>query len=101
MGQKDSLTLVDFNTSSDGSGLRTKLIAGKQRYMSPEQFRNEISPSCDIYALGCTMYLMLTGIEPEPFNEMRCSKRPIGCERCRSNASRRLLDSNWSNAHHR
>ena len=65
----DSLTLVDFNTSSDGSGLRTKLIAGKQRYMSPEQFRNEISPSCDIYALGCTMYLMLTGLEPEPLTK--------------------------------
>jgi len=75
MGQKDSLTLVDFNTSSDGSGLRTKLIAGKQRYMSPEQFRNEISPSCDIYALGCTMYMMLTGIEPEPLT--KCDVRSV------------------------
>lgn len=58
--------LIDFNTSSDGSGLRTKLIAGKQRYMPPEQYRNEASPQCDIYSLGCTMFFMLTGIEPEP-----------------------------------
>jgi tRNA A-37 threonylcarbamoyl transferase component Bud32 len=61
-----SVKLIDFNTSSDGSGLRTKLIAGKQRYMPPEQYRNEIGPQCDIYSLGCTMFFMLTGIEPEP-----------------------------------
>lgn len=60
------IKLVDFNTSSDGSGLRTKLIIGKQRYMPPEQYRNEISPQCDIYGLGCTIFFMLTGIEPEP-----------------------------------
>jgi len=63
------LTLLDFNTSSDGSGLRTKLIAGKQRYMSPEQFRNEVDPLCDIYALGCTLFYMLTGVEPEPLTK--------------------------------
>jgi tRNA A-37 threonylcarbamoyl transferase component Bud32 len=60
------IKLIDFNTSSDGSGLRTKLIAGKQHYMSPEQYRNEASPQCDIYSLGCTIFFMLTGIEPEP-----------------------------------
>jgi tRNA A-37 threonylcarbamoyl transferase component Bud32 len=60
------LKLIDFNTSSDGSGVRTKLIAGKQRYMPPEQYRNEVSPQCDIYALGCTLFLILTGVEPEP-----------------------------------
>jgi tRNA A-37 threonylcarbamoyl transferase component Bud32 len=61
-----TIKLIDFNTSSDGSGLRTKLIAGKQRYMPPEQYRNEVSPQCDIYSLGCTMFFMLTGTEPEP-----------------------------------
>jgi Protein kinase domain len=60
--------LVDFNTSSDGSGVRTKLIAGKQRYMPPEQYRNEVSPQCDIYGFGCTLFFMLTGIEPEPLS---------------------------------
>ncbi len=60
-----AIKLIDFNTSSDGSGLRTKLIAGKQRYMPPEQYRNEVSPQCDIYSFGCTMFFMLTGIEPE------------------------------------
>jgi tRNA A-37 threonylcarbamoyl transferase component Bud32 len=69
-GDNYKVTLVDFNTSSDGSGLRTKLIAGKQKYMSPEQFRNDVSPLCDIYALGCTMYFMLTGCEPSPLT--RC-----------------------------
>ncbi len=60
--------LVDFNTSSDGSGVRTKLIAGKQRYMPPEQYRNEVSPQCDIYGFGCTLFFMLTGVEPEPLS---------------------------------
>ena len=66
-----SIKLIDFNTSSDGSGLRTKLIAGKQRYMPPEQYRNEISPQCDIYSFGCTIFFMLTGIEPEPLTVLR------------------------------
>jgi len=61
--------LIDFNTSSDGSGLRTKLIAGKQRYMSPEQFRNEVSCLCDIYALGCTLFFLAAGVEPEPLTK--------------------------------
>ncbi len=61
-----SIKLIDFNTSSDGSSLRTKLIAGKQRYMPPEQYRNDISPQCDIYSFGCTIFFMLTGTEPEP-----------------------------------
>jgi len=71
--------LVDFNTSSDGSGVRTKLIAGKQRYMPPEQYRNEVSPQCDIYGFGCTFFFMLTGLEPEPLSssEPRLHKSDI------------------------
>lgn len=65
-----SIRLIDFNTCSDGTGLRTKLIAGKQRYMPPEQYRNEITPQCDVYSLGCTLYFMLTGIEPEPLTSL-------------------------------
>jgi hypothetical protein len=63
-----SIRLIDFNTSSDGSGLRTKLVAGKQRYMPPEQYRNEVSQQSDVYSFGCTIYFMLTGLEPEPLS---------------------------------
>ena len=65
-----SIKLIDFNTCSDGTGLRTKLIAGKQRYMPPEQYRNEITPQCDVYSLGCTIYFMLTSVEPEPLTSL-------------------------------
>jgi serine/threonine-protein kinase len=41
------------------------LIVGTPAYMSPEQaMGEEPGPACDIYALGCVMYEMLTGELP-------------------------------------
>jgi serine/threonine protein kinase len=42
---------------------------GKQAYTPPEQFRGNPSPLSDIYALGCTMYYMLTARDPEPMQQ--------------------------------
>ncbi len=35
-------------------------VVGTLRYMAPERFRGVSSPLCDIYALGATLYQMLT-----------------------------------------
>jgi serine/threonine protein kinase len=42
------------------------LVIGTPAYMSPEQAMGEedLSPACDIYALGCVVYEMLTGELP-------------------------------------
>ncbi len=41
-------------------------VAGTPAYMAPEQFQGHYSPRTDIYALGLTVYQMLTGKMPEP-----------------------------------
>ncbi|HEX3235803.1 MAG TPA: serine/threonine-protein kinase [Gemmatimonadales bacterium] len=42
------------------------LVIGTPAYMSPEQgmAEEDLSPACDIYALGCVVYEMLTGELP-------------------------------------
>jgi eukaryotic-like serine/threonine-protein kinase len=41
------------------------MVVGTPAYMSPEQaVGEEVGPSCDVYALGCVMYELLTGELP-------------------------------------
>jgi tRNA A-37 threonylcarbamoyl transferase component Bud32 len=60
------LKLVDFNVAKEKQNSKTSLVVGKHAYMPPEQFRGKACPQSDIYAMGATLYLMLTGVEPEP-----------------------------------
>ncbi|MBL9039373.1 MAG: serine/threonine protein kinase [Archangium sp.] len=59
--------LVDFGLvkpSVDDEHLtRTGFALGSMGYMSPEQARRErnLSPAADVYALGCVLYVCLTG----------------------------------------
>jgi serine/threonine protein kinase len=53
-------TEADLNLTRTGRGL------GTPHFMSPEQFRNakNADVKCDIYSLGATMYMMVTGELP-------------------------------------
>ncbi|MEQ8191955.1 MAG: HEAT repeat domain-containing protein, partial [Candidatus Eremiobacterota bacterium] len=46
----------------------TKTAIGTIGYMSPEQYRGRPEARSDIYSLGATMYHLLTGVQPIPFN---------------------------------
>lgn len=62
MGLTKSIT----NASDNLTGvLNTKTILGTLDYLSPEQaIQNEVSPRSDIYSLGATLFMLLTGHSP-------------------------------------
>lgn len=68
------LVLIDFGAANQYLGNATGTIVGKQFYISPEQFRGKATPSSDIYALGGTLFFVLTGLDPEALSVARPSE---------------------------
>src|SRR6185295_5237035 len=66
LDQDGTLKLIDFNVAQELEESATRTIVGKHSYLPPEQFRGKACPQSDIYALGATLYFLLTGEEPEP-----------------------------------
>jgi serine/threonine protein kinase len=67
----DHVYLSDFGLSKRLTALaehtRTGEVVGTLDYLAPEQIRSEpLTPSVDIYALGCVAYHLLTGCVPFP-----------------------------------
>ncbi|HEY9677370.1 MAG TPA: serine/threonine-protein kinase [Drouetiella sp.] len=63
--EDNSITMIDFGAANEFVGTATGTMVGKQAYISPEQLRGKATPESDIYALGGTMYFLLTGKDPE------------------------------------
>jgi hypothetical protein len=63
------LTLIDFGAANEFVGTATGTLVGKQSYIAPEQFRCRATTQSDIYALGGTMFYLLTGRDPEALME--------------------------------
>ncbi len=65
--EDDRLLLADFGIAkvlSSASAQSRTGILGTLSYMSPEQLEGNVGISTDIYALGCVLFLMLTGQLP-------------------------------------
>lgn len=60
------LCLVDFGAANEFVGQATGTMVGKQCYIAPEQLRGKATPMSDLYALGGTLFFLLTGTDPEP-----------------------------------
>ncbi|CAN5712261.1 hypothetical protein BH10CYA1_BH10CYA1_06600 [soil metagenome] len=63
--EDDTITLIDFGAANEFVGNATGTMVGKQAYIAPEQLRGKANLGSDIYALGGTMYFLLTGKDPE------------------------------------
>ncbi|MBX9724771.1 MAG: serine/threonine protein kinase [Candidatus Obscuribacterales bacterium] len=59
------LKLIDFSIAENNEHREIGECAGKHSYTPPEQFRGEACPASDIYAMGATMYFLVTGEDPQ------------------------------------
>jgi len=73
-GEPDFVKVLDFGvatalevdeTQFEEDVTRTADVVGTPKYMAPEQFRSQpLTPSSDLYALGCIAFEMLAGYCP-------------------------------------
>jgi len=64
-----TVVLIDFGAANEFLGTATGTLVGKQAFIAPEQLRGKAAPESDLYALGGTMFFLLTGRDPVPLSE--------------------------------
>jgi serine/threonine protein kinase len=69
LNSKGRLKLIDFNVAHQVQSGATGTIVGKHAYLPPEQFRGKATTQSDLYALGATLFFLLTGSDPEPISQ--------------------------------
>lgn len=68
LGSDNKLKLIDFEVAHEGIQKSTATVVGKHCYIPPEQLRGKPEPASDLYAMGCTLFFLYTGKEPEPLS---------------------------------
>lgn len=63
-----TIAIIDFGAANFFLGTATGTMIGKQAYIAPEQLRGKASPQSDLYALGGSLFFLLTGEDPEPLS---------------------------------
>lgn len=63
-----TVKLIDFSLAVKQDGQKPTESCAKQCFTPPEQFRDEVCTQSDIYALGATMFFLLTGKTPKPIS---------------------------------
>jgi serine/threonine protein kinase len=66
LAKPNQLKLIDFNVAQRLESSSTRTVVGKHCYIPPEQFRGRAVVQSDLYALGGTLFYLLTGADPSP-----------------------------------
>jgi tRNA A-37 threonylcarbamoyl transferase component Bud32 len=98
--ENSGVKVIDFSLASAKKCRRTTSTMGKHSYAPPEQFREQPCPQSDIYALGATMYFLLTGEDPKPISISDVSAKRAGISSCLNDVIKRAtafsLDDRYS-----
>lgn len=96
------LFLVDFGLAREGGSATTKTLVGTLGYAPLEQVKGHPEPRSDLYALGATMYHMLVGEQPAPFdippiatvrNDLHPALAEVVDRACQDNVNRRYANA--------
>ena len=71
LDKEGNLKLIDFNVAQEMQEATTGTVVGKQSYLPPEQFRGQACPASDLYAMGATVFFLLTGKDPTPISTIK------------------------------
>lgn len=64
-----TLKLIESNVArQEVESTTSGTVVGKHAYIPPEQFRGMPETQSDIYAMGATLFFLLTGQDPEPIS---------------------------------
>lgn len=63
------LVAIDFGAANEFIGQATGTFVGKHSFIAPEQFRGKATPQSDIYALGSTLFYLLTAVDPQALSQ--------------------------------
>lgn len=77
INQKNRVILVDFGIAKVFRSGQKGTMIGTEGYSPPEQYRGEISPLVDVYALGATLHHVLTRRDPRLEPPFSFGERPI------------------------
>lgn len=69
LDRSGAIKLIDFGAANELLTTATGTLVGKQAYIAPEQFRGKAVAQSDIYALGCSLYYLATGKDPEALSQ--------------------------------
>jgi len=69
--------VIDFTVAHQFRNERQTTLFGKAGFLAPEQYKGHNLPASEIYALGATIFFMVSGLDPEPLEAVTLHQKGI------------------------